>query len=309
MQPIADRTGLVDLNHLGRSSVIGAAVLELDDGVAIVDPGPSSTAPVLRAGLAGSGIQVSDVRWLLVTHVHLDHAGACGSLVRENPAIRVVVHERGARHMADPSRLVASARRVFGERMDELWGPFLPVPGGNLHIVSDGDPISLGNQGRRLEVAYTPGHAKHHVSYFDAETRIAFVGDAAGARIRDAETILPATPPPDFDPDLIQASVERILEWQPERLFLTHFGLATDVNGHAARHAKKLSDWSQQVRQSLQETDSDQVLAGRFSEWVRADLRDSMDEESVLAYEQGAATDLSWSGLARYWRSQDSPGR
>jgi len=285
--------------------VIAAALLEMDNGVAIVDPGPSSTIPVLRSALESAGIKIADVRMLLVTHIHLDHAGACGSLVHENPGIQVVVHERGARHMADPSRLVASARRVFGDGLDKLWGPFLSVPTENLQIVNEGDQIALAERCRRFDVAYTPGHASHHVSYFEADTGIAFIGDAGGARISDGQVVLPTTPPPDIDPDQILASFQRILRWKPDRLFLTHFGLATSAEEHAAQHAERLTTWSGHVRQSLCDAEDDRVLADCFVNWVRADLRQSLDEEDVLAYEQGAATELSWFGLMRYWRKRD----
>ena len=305
LKNIADRTSLIDLQHLGRSRVIAAALLESDNGIAIVDPGPSSAIPVLRTELAAAGIKIADVRMLLLTHIHLDHAGACGSLVRENPSIQVVVHERGVRHMADPSRLVASARHVFGDRMDKLWGPFLPVPAGNLRVVNEGDQIAVAEGGRRFDVAYTPGHASHHVSYYEAETGIAYIGDAGGVSVSDGQVVLPTTPPPDIDPDKILASFQRILQWKPERLFLTHFGLVTNAEEHNAQHAERLAAWSGHVQQSLNEAEDDQRLVERFVHWVRADLRRSLDEEDVLACEQGAATNLSWFGLAHYWRNRD----
>ena len=306
MEKIADSTSLIDLRHLGRASVIAAAVLELDDGVAIVDPGPSSTALMLRTELDAAGIQLADIRMLLATHIHLDHAGVCGHLVRENPRIQVVVHERGARHMVDPTRLVSSARRVFGDGMDSLWGACLPIPSENLRIVNEGDQVELAAGGRRLQVAYTPGHASHHVSYFDTDTGVAFIGDAGGARIRDGEVVLPTTPPPDIDPELILASFERILRWNPRWLFLTHFGMVADAKEHAARHAAKLAAWSDYVQRSLGETDEDEALAEKFVDWVRTDLHQILSEEDVLACEQGAATNLSWFGLARYWRARTS---
>lgn len=299
---MAEGISLIDLQHAGRRNVIAAAVLELDSGVAIVDPGPASTMPVLRSGLREAGIDLNDVRALLATHVHLDHAGACGSLVSENSAIRVYVHERGAPHLVDPSRLIASAARLFGDRMDRLWGKCLPVPKANLHVVTGSERIDPG--GRTLEVAYTPGHASHHVSYYDGKCGIAFVGDAAGGRIRNGEIVLPSTPPPDADPDTIMASYQEILAWEPEQLFVTHFGPASGVEAHGAKLRETLTTWAQRVRKSLGEDGDDTDRVERFGAWVGRELRRTLDEESAIAYEHGAPPDLSWYGLARYWRKK-----
>jgi glyoxylase-like metal-dependent hydrolase (beta-lactamase superfamily II) len=304
VEQIADRTHLIDLNHCGRPSVIAAAILELESGVAVIDPGPASAIPVLRARLHEAGVGLLDIRALLATHIHLDHSGACGTLVRANPNIRVYVHERGARHLADPTRLVASAARLFGDRMDELWGETVPVPEDNLRIVDGGDRFEEG--GRTLDILYTPGHASHHVSYFDADTGLAFVGDATGGRIRDGAAVLPATPPPDIDPAVMLDSVKRILERRPERLFVTHFGPATDVEAHAAQHEERLANWSQRVKESLTEDGDDDARAARFGEWVLSHLRGTMSDDQVEAYEEGAPPDLSWYGLARYWRKQNA---
>ena len=306
MEQIADKTHLIDLRHCGQASVIGAAILELDSGVAIIDPGPASTVPVLRSRLHEAGIGLLDIRAVLVTHIHLDHSGACGTLIRANPKINVFVHQRGAPHLVDPSRLVASAARLFGDRMAQLWGTVLAVPEENLRIVQDGDRFREG--GRSLDIAYTPGHASHHVSYFDSSSGIAFVGDAAGGRIRDGKVVLPATPPPDIDTGVMLESVNRILEWRPDRLFVTHFGPATHVKHHAALLEERLIAWSARVRESLLEEGDDAARAARFAEWVLAHLREVLSEEQVAAYELGAPPDLSWYGLARYWRKKGSPG-
>jgi glyoxylase-like metal-dependent hydrolase (beta-lactamase superfamily II) len=302
VEQIADKTHLIDLNHCGRPSVIAAAVLELESGVAIIDPGPASTVPTLRARLHEAGIGLLDIRALVATHIHLDHAGACGTLVRGNPAIRVFVHQRGAPHLVDPSRLVASATRLFGDRMDELWGRTVPVPERNVCVVDEGDRFFEG--GRGLDILYTPGHASHHVSYFDGESGLAFVGDATGGRIRAGTAVLPATPPPDIDPAVMLDSVNRILARRPERIFITHFGPAADVEAHAAQHEERLAAWSQRVRESLSEEGDDAARAARFGDWVLDGLRETLSEEEVEAYEQGAPPDLSWYGLARYWRKQ-----
>ncbi len=302
VEQIADKTHFLDLDFGGHSSVIGVAVLELDSGVAIIDPGPASTVPALRVGLHHAGIGLTDIRAILVTHIHLDHAGACGTLVKANPEIAVLVHERGAPHLVDPSRLVASATRLFGDDMDRLWGEMLPVPEQNLTIVREGDRFSEG--GRSLDIAYTPGHASHHVAYFDAMTATAFVGDAAGGRIRGGAAILPATPPPDIDPDVMLESVDRILQWSPAQLVVTHFGPATDIEQHTGQLQQRLEDWSTRVKNSLLERGDDAERARRFGTRVLEELREQASEEEVSAIALGASPELSWYGLARYWRKK-----
>src|SRR5439155_3214110 len=177
-------------------------------GVALVDPGPSSTLPALKRGLDAAGIGLSDVRALVLTHIHLDHGGATGTLVREYPALRVYVHERGAPHLVNPEKLLASAARLYGDDMDRLWGEVLPVPEASVIALNGEERIRAG--GRELDVAYTPGHASHHVSFFNADAGIAFVGDTAGVRLNPGGYVMPATPPPDVDLEYWRASLARI---------------------------------------------------------------------------------------------------
>jgi len=295
-------TFIADVKHLGTSSIIAATILELDDGIAIVDPGPTATLPSLLHALASGGSDISSVRAILLTHIHLDHAGATGSLLADNPAIDVFVHERGAPHMVDPSRLMRSAARIFGAGMERLWGACLPVPESRITTVGEGDSLDLG--GRRLEIAYTPGHASHHVSYLDQATGIAFVGDAAGGRIEDAPAVVPATPPPETDLDAMVASVRRVLSWKPERLVVTHFGSIADPEEHADMLELALSEWAAAVQRSLGESGSDEERFQRFGDWAGARLRQTVDEETAVAYEKGIPAWLSWLGLARYWRKR-----
>ena len=197
MHPLAAGLDYVDLNFLGRPGIIATAVLHGASGAALIDPGPATTLTSLREGLARKGIGIRDVRHVLLTHIPLDHAGAAGALVEENPSIEVCVHEQGAPHMADPSRLIASATRLYGDDMGRLWGDFMPVPSSNLRVLEGGETLSVG--GRELRVAYTPGHAVHHVSYFDPGSRVAFVGDTAGIRRGSSSFVMPPAPPPDID--------------------------------------------------------------------------------------------------------------
>src|SRR4029078_3534156 len=222
MLTLAAGLDYVDLSLLGVPEVIATAVLHHASGVALIDPGPSTTHENLKESLRKKGISLADVRQVLLTHIHLDHAGVTGALLRENPAIEVIVHERGAPHMIDPGKLLASAGRLYGADMDRLWGAFVPVPAARVRPMTGGERIVAA--GRELQVAYTPGHASHHVSYFDAASRVAFVGDTAGIRRTGRDHIMPPTPPPDIDLDAWRASEDRILAWEPDTLFLTHFG-------------------------------------------------------------------------------------
>ncbi len=268
---------VIDLMHLGRARVIGT--WQVDD--VLIDCGPGSCLPVLLEELGDYR-----PRALLLTHVHLDHAGAAGALVGRWPGLQVYVHERGARHMADPTRLYESARRLYGDDMERLWGEMAPVPESNLNVISGGERIHDG----RFQVAYTPGHASHHVSYLHDGT--AFVGDVGGVRITPATMTVPPTPPPDIDVEAWHESLARVAAWRPERLAMTHFGASEDVEGQLAELGGRLDAWAQLAR------DSDQD--GFISEVHDQIARDGGDE-LALAYQQAAPAEQLYAGLARYW--------
>jgi glyoxylase-like metal-dependent hydrolase (beta-lactamase superfamily II) len=300
MITLASGLSYLDLHFYGVDGVIASVILHGPGGVAIIDPGPSSTLPALRAGLEQAGIALADVGTILLTHIHLDHAGATGTLVRENPAIRVHVHEKGAPHMVDPSKLIASATRLWGDEMDRLWGEMRPVPAGNLDILRGGERIAAG--GRGLEVAYTPGHASHHVSYFSGDTGIAFVGDTAGVRLQAGQFIMPPTPPPDIDLEAWRGSFARLGAWHPETLFITHFGPFAPAAAHLTEMADRLELTSGLAKASLERPGSDDDREAWFTDEIRRELRRRMSESDAQAYEVAGRFDLSWRGLARYWR-------
>jgi glyoxylase-like metal-dependent hydrolase (beta-lactamase superfamily II) len=289
----------IDLEFLGRSNVIATPIVQGPGGVAIVDPGPTTCLGTLEQGLQAHGIRWGDVRQLMLTHIHLDHAGATGTIVREHPHITVLVHERGAKHMIDPSRLLDSATRVYGNDMDRLWGEFASVPQTNIVSLSGGEKVDAG--GRTFEVAYTPGHASHHVSYFDASSGVAFVGDVAGVCVSGGYVLAP-TPPPDIDLELWRSSADRILEWSPSTLFLSHFGPVTQVRPHLAELVDNLAMIAASVRESLNGPGSDDEKSERFAEWLRQELRRKMTDAEVDAYIVAAGFKYLWFGLARYWR-------
>jgi glyoxylase-like metal-dependent hydrolase (beta-lactamase superfamily II) len=302
MTTLASGLSYFDLNFLGVPRIIATVVIHGPGGAAIIDPGPSSTLPPLRAALAGAGIGVADLRALLLTHIHLDHAGATGSLVQENPALRVFVHEKGAPHLVNPEKLIASATRLWGDEMDRLWGEFRAVPQHALVVLKGGERISEG--GRDLEVAYTPGHASHHVSYFSADTGIAFVGDTAGIRLHPGGFIMPPTPPPDISLEAWRDSLRRIADWRPDTVFLTHFGPHTPVGAHLTEMVSHLEMTASLVKASLARSGSDEDREQWVAEELRRELRRLMSESEARAYEVAGRFDLNWLGLARYWRKK-----
>jgi glyoxylase-like metal-dependent hydrolase (beta-lactamase superfamily II) len=290
----------LDLDFLGVARIIATVVVHGPGGAALIDPGPSSTLPALRAGLARAGLPLEEVRAILLTHIHLDHAGATGTLVRENPALRVYVHEKGAPHLVDPAKLVASATRLWGSDMDRLWGEVCAVPGKNLEVLTGGERFSAG--GRELDVAYTPGHASHHVSFFNADSGIAFVGDTAGVRLPPTSFIMAAAPPPDIDLEAWRDSLRRIADWRPGTIFVTHFGPYTPVAAHLTEMASQLELTSALVTASLARPGTDEEREAWFADQLRRELRRRMSEAEAHAYEVAGRFDLSWRGLARYWR-------
>jgi glyoxylase-like metal-dependent hydrolase (beta-lactamase superfamily II) len=302
METVADNTTRIDVEHLGNKQVIACCLLEGHGQAALVDPGPTSSLPTLLAKLERRNLRATDLTAILLTHIHLDHAGATGTLVKMNPRLRVFVHERGAPHMIRPVRLLESAQRLYGPLMDYLWGEFLPVPDANIHVLRGGERVAIG--GRTLEVEYTPGHASHHVSYFDSSTGVAFTGDTTGIRIANRPALLPPTPPPDIDLELWSASLDLISRRQPQQLFLTHFGAAGPVDAHLAMMREALHRWAERVRKSLENHLDDAARAQQFVRDVYEDLRHSLTEDEAERYVKGAAPEMCWQGLARYWRKR-----
>ncbi len=291
----------IDLRFRGSDRVIATAVLSGPDGVTLVDPGPASCLPALEEGLRQRGLTLRDVRALLLTHIHLDHAGAAGSIVERVPAMRVYVHERGAPHMIDPAKLLASATRLYGDQMDTLWGAFLPVPSANVNVLQGGERVAVA--GTTLRVAYTPGHAKHHVSYLDETTGTAYVGDTGGIRV-SGDYLLAPTPPPDIDLAAWRQSLDDIEAWQPVSLFLTHFGVVTGAKAHLSRFRDVLARQAEAVRESLAAGNTDEERTQVFVERLRRDIRKALPEHEARATELAAPFDQLWQGLARYWSKQ-----
>jgi glyoxylase-like metal-dependent hydrolase (beta-lactamase superfamily II) len=268
----------IDVMHLGRPHVIGCWQV----GEALVDPGPESSLETLLEALGEER-----PRALLLTHIHLDHAAATGALVRRWPDLEVYVHERGAPHLVDPSRLLASAERLYGEQMERLWGEIVPVPEANVAALAGGEAV-LG-----MRVAYTPGHASHHVCYLHEESGTAFVGDVAAVSIPGVDLIVPPTPPPDIDIEAWQDSTRTVEAWRPERLALTHFGAIDDPPPHLARVRERLSEEAQLARE-LDENAYEAHHRNRVKE-------SSATQDAAEQMVQCVPPQYQWRGLNRYW--------
>jgi len=303
MPVLASGLDYVDLNFLGRPEIIATAILHGPAGVALIDPGPATTLGSLTDSLEKKGIRFGDVRQILLTHIHLDHAGGTGTILERYPHIDVIVHGRGAPHMADPTKLLASAGRLYSQDMDRLWGDVKPVPARHLKIVEGGETLSI--VGREIKVEYTPGHASHHVSYLDTAARIAFVGDTAGIRRGSGSYVMPPTPPPDIDVEAWRASEQKILAWDPDTLFLTHFGPYDGARQHFQAMFENIDAWSRIVRRLLAEASlADDERQQRFIEEASIDLGRRVGETAALDYTKAGGLNYSWQGLARYWKKQ-----
>jgi glyoxylase-like metal-dependent hydrolase (beta-lactamase superfamily II) len=270
----------IDVLHLGRDRVICAYEI---DGV-IVDPGPASTVDTLIDRLGPT-----EPRALLLTHIHLDHAGATGVLCRRYPKLKVYVHEVGAPHLIDPSKLLKSAGRLYGDDMWELWGEVAPVPEERVTTLSGGETVE------GFRVAYTPGHAAHHVSYLHEESGDAYVGDVAGVRIPPYPFTVAPTPPPDIDVEAWLDSLHTIACWSAQSLRLTHFGQVTEVTEHLHRMRMALMDSAERARQKDEET---------FIARMEQELLHHSDPATVECFEQAAPPNQLYMGLERYWRKR-----
>ncbi len=303
MQVLAHQLRYADGLFRATPGVIATAVMEGASGFALVDPGPTTDLAALEADLASGGLSLDNVEAILLTHIHLDHAGAAGTIVRRSPTCQVYVHERGARHMASPEKLIASATQIYGDQMEPLWGEFAAVPEANLRVLKGGERLVIA--GHDVDVAYTPGHAQHHVGYFHRASRIAFVGDTAGCRTAGMTTVMPPTPPPDIDVALWHGSIARILEWQPSALFLTHFGPVSSVAAHMAELLDCLDVMQQLTGRLLDDTAlSEAEREAAFVEDLRRAFRRQLSEAELRRLELGVPLGMCWGGLARALRKK-----
>lgn len=295
---------LVDLEFQGVAQAVAAYVYKGKNGVTIVDTGPSTTVPALMRGLAELGVGEEEVRQLVLTHIHLDHGGAAGLLLERLPQARVFVHPVGAPHLIDPSRLWASASRIYGDLMGQLWGEVRPCPKDRVIVIEDGERIDLGD-GRLLLALSTPGHASHHHAYLDPATGLLFAGDVAGIRIGGLRFVFPPTPPPDIDLGLWRQSIERLRALRPTRLCLGHFGAVDDPDWHFDDLLARLFLWAGWIGAQLELGAEPALVAERLQALTDEELQlVSGGGVPLPAYHLASGSyRMTVDGYVRYFRS------
>lgn len=293
----------ISLPFLGEEQIIGSYLLSGGNDLVLIDPGPESMIEPLLKSIREAGFDPEDVTHILATHVHLDHAGAAGALVRRLPRAQVYVHSKGAPHLLDTTKVVASATRIYGERMPILWGTIEAVPQDRLHVVEDGDILQVA--GRRLEVHYTPGHAVHHVIFFDVHSGELFAGDVAGVRLPGMDYIRPPTPPPDLDLEAWSASIDLLKRLRPDVLYIGHFGPVKDVVPHLERLREKLFAWGDFVLAAMRDGKGEAEIISLLVEHTKPELlRASSDPRTIERYEIATNYPMTVQGYMRYWRKR-----
>jgi glyoxylase-like metal-dependent hydrolase (beta-lactamase superfamily II) len=311
--PVTPGPGITDLGHgvyeidtrMAGYRGITAGYLILSDRPCLVETGTGPSAPVIQEALAALGVGPADLATVVVTHIHLDHAGGTGDVAALYPAAEVVVHERGARHLADPGRLMASARQVYGAALDRLFGTMRPTPAQRIRAVAERGHIDLGG-GRRLESHYSPGHAKHHVGLIDTVSGDLYVGDAAGVYIPDTGDLRPATPPPDFDLDTALGSLRTFAALGAQRLLFSHYGPVADVPGTLERSAEEITLWVAETRRARGaglDLDHAVALVHERTRERYAALRPGADPDIATRFEAVSGTASSVAGIM-HWLDQ-----
>ncbi|GAC1511732.1 MAG: MBL fold metallo-hydrolase [Chloroflexota bacterium] len=300
---LGDGLHCIDLEFQGDAGVIAAYLLESGNEHALIEIGPASTLDTLLRGLDHVNVDPASISKILVTHVHLDHAGAAGTFIRRFPQAHLYVHPLGAPHMIDPERLLRSARRIYGARMDQLWGAFEAIPPDRVHVLNDNDSVRVGSVS--LEAVYTPGHASHHIAYYDGRRGGIFAGDVAAVRLQGHAYVRPPTPPPDIDLTLWQRSIERLLSLNPRVLYLTHFGPFSDAGAHLSQVPQRLNAWRDLLRRSMSAGhDREQLIEdlSRFGDTEIAESAATADPQLIGRYELATPYFMSVDGFLRYFQ-------
>lgn len=297
----ADGVYIIDTRHMGNSGTVAVFLLESTDGLILIESGPGSTLENVRTGIRQAGFNPADIRHILVTHIHLDHAGGAGELAKETGAT-VYVHERGYKHLHDPSRLLSSAERIYGDRMDELWGTIMPIPTKRLVSLSGGETLNIG--GRTFKPIYTPGHASHHLAYLLDDGAL-FTGDAAAIHFEGSAVIRPALPPPEIDLDIWQESVARMLAAEPKRLLLTHYGEVQDAASHLERIGERNRVWAEEILTGMKQGEDEAALVERISNLGNRELAaDGAPSDVTRRHQLTSNYEMTVMGLSRYWQKQ-----
>jgi len=297
--------GAWQISHpfLGENEIIGSYLLAGRNELAIIDPGPGSMVESLLASIREAGFDPEDVTHILATHVHLDHAGATGSLVRQLPGAHVYVHRKGAPHLLDTTKVIASASRIFGDRMKLLWGEIESTPQERLHIIEGGDILNIA--GRRLEVHYTPGHAVHHVIFFDVHSGELFAGDVAGVRLQGVDYVRPPTPPPDLDLEAWSDSINLVKSLRPDVLYIGHFGAVRNIPEHFERLREKLYSWGDFVLGAMRDGKDEGEIIRMLIKHTKPELLQVAHDPHVLdRYEIATNYPMTVQGYMRYWRKK-----
>lgn len=303
VQDLGDGLRCIDLEFQGQPGVIAAYLLENAGELALIEIGPTSTLDTLLRALHDIDIPPERISKVLVTHIHLDHAGAAGTFIRHFPQAHLYVHEIGAPHMLDPTKLLASAQRIYGDMMGPLWGDFEPVPEGKLITIGEGDTVEIGN--RKLDVLYTPGHASHHVVFHDAERGGVFTGDVAAVRLQGYSYIRPPTPPPDIDLELWSESIARVLDLHPREMYLTHFGRFMDVESHMAETRRRLYDWAEIVERALESGQDRPEMTDNLRLHADRELLEQTSDAGVIErYELATPYGMTVDGYLRYFKKR-----
>lgn len=292
----------IDLLFLGQPGVVAAYLLKAPGDAALIEVGPASTSHTLLAALKAHGVRLDDVRHLLVTHVHLDHAGAAGVLAGHLPHAKVYAHEIGAPHLIDPARLVNSAGRIYGDLMERLWGTILPVPADRMVPLHDEQLLQVA--GRRLQVLYTPGHAVHHVVFRDLDDGSMYTGDATGVRMQGCAYVRPATPPPDLDLEAWDSSLSRLAALRPTAFYLTHFGRAGDTQAHIQELRSGLRSWERLVLEGMQAGWDHAAITLAVQREGEKELSHGADAGIARHYETASSYAMNVSGYERYLRKR-----
>lgn len=291
----------IDLGFQGRREIISAWLLEQREGFSLIETGPTSSLENLRAALGTLELQIGDIQNILLTHIHLDHAGAAGPMALENPDVQVYVHPFGAPHLIDPSKLISSATRIYQDQMDTLWGAILPIPEQQVVVFEDGGVLPLG--GRNLEVMFTPGHAWHHVALYEEATGDMFTGDVGGIRMPGESFISMPTPPPDLDPAAWRTSISAMQQRRPKRLGLAHFGLYDNADAQLAVLEANLSTVMAIGEASFVAGEEQTALTDRIHRSLKESLGNG-DPEILANYELANPSYMGAMGLTRYWKKR-----